>query len=601
MFRQFVLGILGAALWVGGMAQPAHAFWDFGANKKPEKKPIEVAMFRLAGGYPDRAKSAGLFAQPKSFQRLMRRLNTAKNSPTVKAAIFRLGGLSVSLTKAEAIHKAILVLRQSGKQTVAMLEAGSSADYLVAMACDKIYMPKSGMLILPGLRSESLYFKKMMERFGLLGDFITVGDFKTAPEPFLRDSMSDAQRRQVSAILDDLYQHFVSLISTHRKLPIEKVKALLDQGIWSPEDAKKAGMIDDVLYIQDIYKQLRSAWKDEKVEFIANYAIKKRERPTNLWSMFSMLLNPKKSSTAGSQPKIAVVYAEGTIYYGSAPRGLFSEETDIWSDGLIKTLEQVRKVQNLRAVILRINSPGGSALASDLVWRKLEQLKRKVPLYVSMGDVAASGGYYLSMGADTIVAQPTTITGSIGIFAGKLVLRGAMDKLGITVQSLSRGKNAGMFSAFETFSTSEREALRQMLQHAYTDFVNKAAKGRKMKPEDLLKLAGGRVWTGRQAHAKGLVDKLGDLHDTIELAIQRTGLRVRPQIVNFPQPKGFFEMFDAVSSREQGTLPLAAQRLWALLATLPAPLSAPLHLLFRTQAQNQHLLMYHPIPSIHLR
>lgn len=136
---------------------------------------------------------------------------------------------------------------------------------------------------------------------------------------------------------------------------------------------------------------------------------------------------------------------------------------------------------------------------------------------------------------------------------------------------------------------------------AYTDFVNKAAKGRKMKPEDLLKLAGGRVWTGRQAHAKGLVDKLGDLHDTIELAIQRTGLRVRPQIVNFPQPKGFFEMFDAVSSREQGTLPLAAQRLWALLATLPAPLSAPLHLLFRTQAQNQHLLMYHPIPSIHLR
>jgi protease-4 len=515
--------------------------------------------------------------------------------------IFRLGGLTVGLSKAEAIHKAILALRKAGKQTFAMLEAGSSPDYLVAMACDKIYMPKSGMLILPGLRSESLYFKKMMDRFGLLGDFITVGDFKTAPEPFLRDAMSDAQRRQVSAILDDLYQYMVSLIATHRKLPTEKAKALLDQGIWSPEDAKKAGLIDDVLYLNDLEKQIRAAWKGETVQFLANYAIKKRERPTNLWSMFSMILNPKKASTAGAQPKIAVVYAEGTIYYGSAPRGLFSEETDIWSDALIKTLEKVRKMQNLRAVILRVNSPGGSALASDLMWRKLEQIKRKVPLYVSMGDVAASGGYYIAMGADTIVAQPTTITGSIGIFAGKVVLRGAMDKLGITVQSISRGKNAGMFSAFEAFSTSERDALRQMLQQAYTDFVNKAAKGRKMKPEALLKLAGGRVWTGRQAHAKGLVDKLGDLNDTIEWAIQRTGLKVRPQIVNFPRPKGFFEMLQEVSSRDQSTLPFAAQRLFTWLATLPTPLTAPLHFLLRTQAQKQHLLMYHPIPSIRLR
>ncbi|MCB9637404.1 MAG: signal peptide peptidase SppA [Myxococcales bacterium] len=601
MIRQIILGALCLSLGVAGVSQPAWAFWDFGTTKKVEKKPIDIALFRLVGAYPDRPKSSGFFSSPKSFRRFLRRIRTAAKTPEVKAVVFRLGGLAVGLAKAEAMHKAILTLRKAGKKTYAMLESGGSADYLVAMACDKVFMPSSGMLLLPGLRSESLYFKKMMDRFGLQGDFVTIGDFKTAPEPFLRESMSDAQRKQVTQLIDDLYQHMISLIVAHRKLPMEKVKDAIDQGLWSPGDAKKAGLIDDVIYLNDLYSQLRASWKGEKVRFLARFAIKKRQRPTSIWSMFSMLLNPKKSSTKGAQPKIAVVYLDGSIYYGGAPKGLFAEESDIWSDSVIRTLDKVRKLKNLRAVVLRVNSPGGSALASDLIWRKLEQLKRKAPLYVSMGNVAASGGYYISMGADAILAQPTTITGSIGIFAGKVVLRGAMEKLGIAVQSISRGKNASMFSAFETFSASERKALMATLSAAYKDFVNKAATGRKMKPEALLKLAGGRVWTGRQALSNGLVDKLGDLQDTIKLAMTRTGLKVRPQIVNFPQPKGFFEMLEAVSSNQQGTLPYAAQRLFALTSTLPSALIEPLRFLLKTQGQKQQVMMYHPVPQIRLR
>jgi protease-4 len=602
------LAFLGALSALGGLGlgTRAEAFWDFGGKKAPEKKSVRVAMIDLSGAYPDRAPSSGFLSSRKSYQRLLRRIRTARKSPDVKAVIFRLGGLQVGLAKAEAIHNAILSLKKAGKTTIALVEAGASADYVVALACEKIYMPSSGMLLLPGLRSESLYFKKLMDRFGLVGDFLTLGDFKTAPEPFLRESMSDAQRRQVTALIDDLYTHLVGVIAKLRKLPEAKVKEAIDQGLLTPADAKARGLIDGISYLAEIQKMLKEQYKGEEVVFVPRFAIKKKEPPTSLWSFFSMLVQPKKQAHRPDAPKIAVVYLNGNIMHGSPPPSLFGSEGEIWSDRVIKTLEEVRKVKNLRAVILRINSPGGSALASDMIWKKLEQLKRKnVPLYASMGNVAASGGYYIAMGADVILAQPTTITGSIGIFAGKVVLRDAFQKLGIHIESISRGQNSGMFSAFERFSASERKVLIAMLESAYDDFLAKAAQGRKMAKEELKKHAGGRVWTGRQALQHKLIDQLGDLRDAIQLAIQRTGLKKAPQVLVYPRPKTFFEALQEVSSRPQESLPYASSpvmtKLLEALKLLPAPLAAPLRFLLQHQASPHQIIMYQSLPSIQLR
>ncbi|MEM1008219.1 MAG: signal peptide peptidase SppA, partial [Myxococcota bacterium] len=430
-------------------------------------------------------------------------------------------------------------------------------------------------------------------------DFVTIGAFKTAPEPFLRESMSDAQRQQVTALVDGLYTHLLSIISKRRKLTSAEAKAVLDQGVFSASQAKRLKLVDEVFYRDQVVQEILKAENVKKMRFVAKYGLKKVEPPSSIWSIFSMLTKSGRKALDPQRPKIAVVYAEGAIMHGAQDVDPFGDGGGIWSDTMLKTLKRVAKLKNLKAVVLRVNSPGGSALASDLIWRRLELLKKKVPLVVSMGNVAASGGYYIAMGADRLFAQPSTITGSIGVFGGKVVLRGTMQKIGISVESVSRGKSAGMFSAFEKFSASDRAALRKTMQATYADFVRKAAKGRKMKEQDLLKLAGGRVWTGQQALNNKLVDQLGDLLDAIEWARKHTGLGKKTQIVYYPRPKSFFESLQEIASvNPQKTLPYALQRVARQLVHLPKAWTSPLRMLLDSK---QTLFFYAHVPSIELR
>jgi len=593
----FTLLTLAAIVWT----QPAHAIWPFG-NKKSKKKAVKtfhIAEFRLKGAYPDRSKASLFGTKPTTYNRILKRIRMTRYDRKIKAVVFRFSGLQMGLNKAAGLRKTIQSLAKYGKKTYAILDSAGTIDYIVSTACQQVVMSPGGMLYLPGIRAQMLYYKKLLDKVGLAGDFITVGDFKTAPEPYLREKMSPSQRKQMSHLLGDLYDQMIEVIAKSRKLKKETVKKLVDQALLTSKSALQAKLIDKVEYYLVLKKQIKKALKAQKLKFVKNFGKKKAAKPKSLWSLFSLFLKPQKKVALNKNPKIAVVYAEGAINDGSPPPDSWDTDGQIWSDQLVATLEKVRKLKNLRAVILRVNSPGGSALASDLIWRKLEQIKKKVPLYVSMGRVAASGGYYIAMGADTLFAQPATITGSIGVFAGKLVMKGALNKIGVSVQSISFGKHSGIFSPYSRFSTTERATIKKMIQQTYREFVSKAAKGRKMSVKKMLTLAGGRVWTGRQAKASGLIDRLGSLQDVVKYAIKSSGLKKKPQILSYPRPKGFFEMLQSMSSgasmkmaqlKQKPTLP----NLHTLVSFLPKIIRA----LARKQALKHRILMWSPIPKI---
>ena len=579
-------------------ALPAQAFRGISSKKKVEVKSHKVAVIKIYGAYPDYDDSVSFFAEKKTYAKLLRRIKRAKNDSYVKAVVFRFGGVSMGLAKASELRKAIAGLGAAGKKTYATLDTASTPGYIAASGCQKLIMSPGGMLFLPGLRSEMLYFKKMMDRFGLVGDFVTVGDFKTAPEPYLRESMSESQRKQVTALLTDLYGQMVETIAKSRKIKQEVVKKAIDQALLTPQQAKKMGLIDSIAYLSSLRDTVNKDINVRPLKFVKNYAKRKKKKPTSLWSMMSMIWSSKKPKVKNTKPKIAVIYASGSIMYGSKPSGTFSNNKGIYSSNMLKTLNKVAKLKNLKAIVLRVNSPGGSALASDLIWKRLEQLKKKYPLFVSMGNVAASGGYYISMGADLLVAEPSTITGSIGVFGGKVVFGKTLNKLGVNVQSVSIGKNSGIFSPFKTFNKTERAILQKMLNEVYVDFVTKGAKGRKMTYKKMVALAGGRVWTGRQAKKNGLVDKLGSLQDTIQWAKKRTGLKGKVQLITYPRPKGFFEALRGISSAQDKALPYAKGALWKVAMQLHPHLRQALLPLMHDKKQ---ILMWTPVPRIVLK
>lgn len=603
--RNFSLFLLSLCLAFFCVPVPAQSFWGLNTTK-PASTQFLVAEVVLRGDFPD-VQEFSLFEKKQTYRGFLNQIKKIEADAQVKAVLFRMGGLRLGMAKALEMSQAITRLHKAGKRTYALLETASATDYIVALGCQKMAMVPGGMLYIPGIRAESLYFKKLLQKLGMEGDFVTIGDFKTAPEPFLRETMSDAQRKQLHRLIDDLYTFLVEHIANHRyhatatparKLTQDEVKAAIDIGLLKASSVLSHHLVDAVLSREAFRQKILQEVPARPLQFTTRYGKQKKQAPTSIFSLFSMLMQPQKNKVDPQKPKIAVIYAQGPIYYGAPPSSWMASETEIWSDEMIKTLNQVSQLKNLRAVVLRVNSPGGDALASDLIWKRLEQLKKQVPLFVSMGNVAASGGYYIAMGADVLVAQPTTITGSIGVFGGKLVLQQTMEKIGISVQIVSRGKHAGIFSTFSKFSESERAVLQQMLLRVYETFTKKAAQGRKMTHAQLLAHAGGQVWTGRQAKQIRLVDTLGSLQDTLQIAMKRTGLTLdKTLFVTYPRPKGIFEALQSLSSAAPSPaspLGLALLRLQSVLAVTGLPQLYRLRLLFTPQ---RSVFLWSPLPQ----
>lgn len=475
----------------------------------------------IKGAYPEGPQMPGLFGDvTESLAKVTARLEKAAEDKSLSGVILHFKGTNIGWAKLNELRQAIFKVRKSNKKVYAFIESGKTKDYLIASACDQIVMPESATLILLGLRAEVSFYKNLFDMLDVKPDILRVGEYKSAAEPYTRTEMSEPFREEMGAMLDDYFRQILTMISKTRGLSAEKAEAAINAGPYMASEAKKLGLIDQLAYEDQIPNLITGNNSKTEVRVIKKYAKKRLDSDfsgiAGLIKLMDLLSGIQSSQRMGPGPRVAVIYATGAIMSGSSSQGGLLGVNVLGSDTFIKAVEKAAKDEKVKAIVLRVDSPGGSALASDLMWRSLEKAGK--PIVVSMGDVAASGGYYISMGADQIFAEPGTLTGSIGVVGGKLAVDGLYKKIGITTSVISRGNNSGAFSPLTGFTETERKAVSALMYSIYKQFTEKAAAGRKMDYTALEKLARGRVYTGAMALKIGLVDQLGTLDEAIEHA-----------------------------------------------------------------------------------
>ncbi len=505
-----IFGILGALILVVflGIA----VLWAALRKGEPTIRDNSVLTLRVAGSLPDYSPDDPFkryFGGPdQSLTGLVMQFKKAKVDKRIKAVLLDVNMSGVGWGKAEEIRDAITDFRTSGKPVYAYIEFGLNKEYYIATACDKIIVPPPGELFINGLAADVMFFRGSLDKLGIYPDIFQIGEYKTAGNMFTQKKMTEPHKKYIDELLNDLFDRYVNAIAQTRKKTPDEVKALIDNAPYSAEKAKEAGLIDEALYRDDVEKQLKKllGYKDTD-SFAAVRGSEYRDV-----SPESLGLNKGE--------RIAVIYASGEIGSGSSENSPSGDQS-IGSDTVAKALNDAAADKTIKAVVLRVDSPGGSGLASDIIWRAVETTNQKKPVVVSMSDVAASGGYYISASAAKIIAQPSTITGSIGVLAGKPVMRGFYDWLGISNEYVLRGKTAGMFRETEKFSDEERAKFEDWIKTTYyRDFVPKVAKGRNRDEQYIDSIAQGRVWTGQQAKDRGLVDEFGGLDKAVEVAKQ---------------------------------------------------------------------------------
>jgi protease-4 len=432
--------------------------------------------------------------------------------------------------KVQEIRDAVIDFKRSGKPVYAYLEYGGDREYYLATAADKIFLMPSSPLDLKGVATYELFLRGTLDKIGAYPDLHHIGDYKTAINLFTEKGYTAAQKEMDESLSLDVYEQLVRGIADGRRKRDAEVRALVDQGPFLPEDALRAGLVDDVKYVDQVEEALRAARKtgDRRIDGDDYARI----------SSTSLGLN--------RGPRIAVIVASGTITSGKSGFDPLNGSI-VGSETLIDYIKQARRDSSIKAIVLRVDSPGGSAAASDAIWRELNIAKRERadrPIVASMSDLAASGGYYVAMPAHVIVAQPSTLTGSIGIFGGKIVTGGVYEKLGARIQSTSVGRHAEMESPVRPFNADELKKVEEQLQAFYDQFVEKVAEARRSTPEKIDQIAQGRVWTGRQGKEHGLVDELGGLDRAIAVAKQRAKIPAESEVelVVYPPRKGFYEI-----------------------------------------------------------
>lgn len=452
-------------------------------------------------------------------------LDRAAGDAEIRAVVLRIGPLSgTGWGKVQEIRDAVARFQKSSKPVHAYLEDAGSKEYYLATACSKIHAAPTAMLRVSGLAAQVTFFRGTLDKLGVEAQFEGFGKYKNAPNQYTESSFTPPHREQIEALVDELFTQLVQGISAGRRLDEAEVRRLIDEGPYDARRAVEVGLVDDVLYGEEI---------EEKV-------VKGGRR---------IALGPYVRSARGlgwGQPKIAVVHIVGEIVLGESAEDAFGGAY-AGADTISRALRDARKRSDVKAVVLRIDSPGGVGTAADAIWREVGETMRAKPVIASMSDVAASGGYYVAMGAHSVVAEPATVTGSIGVYGGKLSLRGLYDKVGVTKEELTRGRFAGLFSDYRPWTEAERLKVRSLLETFYQEFVRKAADGRGRSPEEIESLAQGRVWTGSAAKRHGLVDRTGGLRDALDLAREKAGIGKDQEVtlVLLPERKGFFEsLFD---------------------------------------------------------
>jgi protease-4 len=530
-------------------------------NNEPKVKENSVLVINVGGSLPDYVAEDPMnrfFGRDeRSLSSLLLQLRKAKADKRIKGVLLDIDLITSGWGKAEEIRDALADFRASGKPVYAYMEYGANKEYYVATACDRIYVAPIGDLAIVGLAADVMSLGGSLEKLGIKADFYQIGKYKSAPEEYTRKEMSDAHREVLNSMLDDFFNRFISDVATARHKSESDIRALIDSAPLRADEAKQAGLIDDAKYRDDVENELkkRLGYKDDdKLNTI-------REAEYRHVESESLKMNEGE--------KIAIIYASGVIMSGgSSSGGAFGEQT-VGSDTISKAIKDAGDDKSIKAIVLRVDSPGGTSFASDIIWHAVEVAKGKKPVVVSMGDVGASGGYYISTGAQKIVAEPSTITGSIGVFAGKPVMKGFYDWIGVNDEYVTRGKFAAMYRETEPFTKEERAKFESMLNDFYNkDFLPKVAAGRGRDVQYIDSIGQGHVWTGAQAKQNGLIDEFGGLDKAVEIAKQLANIPADKNVrrVVLPAPRTFLQQYFGGGSDEAT---VAAQKQNAAINALP--------------------------------
>ncbi|OFV99890.1 MAG: signal peptide peptidase SppA [Acidobacteria bacterium RIFCSPLOWO2_12_FULL_54_10] len=524
-------------------------------DQPPEISDNSLLELKLEGDIPEQV-SPDITAQilegvePVTFIPLLREIEKAAADTKITGILLKPSGLGLGWAKLQQLRRALELFQSKGKRVVAWMGTGGAKEYYLASVADRIYLSPVGVLDLKGMRAEVMFFKDGLEKIGVDAELERIGEYKNMADQFTENRMTDAFREATTAMLDSVYGNYLNGIGTARKRPVDEMRELIEQsGPFEAERALSAGLVDQLLYEDELVEQIGKEMKIEKEDKVSLGSYSKVSR---------------ESVGLDGKDRLAVIYAVGSITSGEDGIDPLSGKS-MGSETMISVLEEVMDDESIKGAVLRIDSPGGDAFASEDIWRAVMKLREKKPMVISMSDVAASGGYLIAMTGDPVIAERTTLTGSIGIIYGKLNLKGLYDKLGIHKEIISRGKFANLDSDYGPYTPEERNRVQALMEDFYGKFINKVAAARKMTPEDVDKVAQGRVWTGEQALEHGLVDELGGMERSLEILKEKVGLPLDAsvELVEFPRHKSLMELIiERMQGNETG-MPAAVSR-WLL-------------------------------------
>lgn len=512
-----IVGIICTGFIMGMMSLFMFIVMAISSSDTPSVKNGTVLRIQLSGTLNERAKENPFaqylnndIAQTQGLDDIITAIKTAQTNDKIRGIYLEGGTLISDMATAQELRKALVDFKKSKKFILAYADNYSQGSYYIASAADKVLVNPSGIVDWHGLASQPIFFTDLLKKVGVKMQVFKVGTYKSAVEPYILTKMSDANREQVSSFVGDIWKNICADVASSRKISIEGLNAYADHYITfaDAKDYVKAHLVDGLAYADEVRTLLHTLSQQDKVNFIA---------PADLAKL------AEKKSGDGT---IAVYYAQGNIVDAVADNSFMSNESYIVGPKVVEDLDRLANDDNIKAVVLRINSGGGSAYASEQMWRAIQLLKKKKPVVVSMSGMAASGGYYMSCGADYIVAEPTTLTGSIGIFgmipdASELLT----DKLGLHFDMVKTNKGADFGAQGRAFNADEANVMQQYVNRGYRLFISRVAAGRHITPEQVDHIGQGRVWTGSQALKIKLVDKLGTLDDAIAEAASRAKLK----------------------------------------------------------------------------
>ncbi len=518
--------------------------------KKQKEALPHIAYFDLDDALAEKPADFSFFGDPDetTLKTLLDRVRAAKNDKEIRGVLITLGAnADLKLSQAIELASALAEVNKAGKQTFVYADSFDTGSYIAASGANHVCMLEGGEIMMPGVGMEAMFAKGLLDKIGVKADYIQIGEYKGADEEYTRTSASDQLRGEMTKLADQLYEQIVSTISLNRNLSTADVKAIIDDAMISGQAAKERGLVDH-LVDQDglrdlIAGEVSGAGKGkDKIELVYNYGVPGHEAP-DLSNPFALLATLSKRPEPSTKPQVALCYVDGVITDGRGGQGMFGGSS-VGSDEMRKALRTALRDDKVKSLVIRIDSPGGSAMASEVIWQAARRVAEKKPVIISVGSMAASGGYYIASAGDRIFADPTAIVGSIGVVGGKFVWKDLYEKLGVATESFTKGRNADLFSSSTPFSDRQRKLITQWMKQTYDQFTDRILTTRKDKIAHIDDVARGRIFSAKAGKDLGLVDEIGGLQSALTYAAKQGGLKEGDYDVRIlPQPRTLADIF----------------------------------------------------------